>query len=177
MFQNKQNAANNTLTREDWLSGFSAAVKDVVMKKKSIIAIGACTTLLISGIIIYSLHSQYKQRAYLPIIEISSYPVIIDNPNQVKQSKLLLEMRNEILSIYGIDDCFMITRYGEYSQTEDVNNVSSVDIKITLNDDGIFSNSLKQKVIEVVNSFFPDIIEEDIIITDITNNDDETPQA
>ena len=78
-----------------------------------------------------------------------------------------LELKEAILAQYGIQDCFLAIGY--------VTNTSelTVDIRLTLNQDIFLSYKLEQAITEIVKNSIPEIKEENISITEITENTDD----
>ena len=113
------------------------------MNKKTLILTGICIAILASSAI-YALYNLHLQRPILPIPNVNSYPVIIDDPEDIFRTEVLIEARSAIIGLYGVEECFIVTRYGNDSNIE-----PGVDIRIDLNDDGIFSTSLKQAIIDI----------------------------
>ena len=98
---------------------------------------------------------------------------IVETPAPDEQGQALrhlektIEIRQAILAQYGVQDCFLAVGYVTATSEP------TVDIRLTLNQDIFLSYILEQAITDLVKSSIPEIKEENISITDITENSDE----
>ena len=85
----------------------------------------------------------------------------------LKHLEKTLEIKEAILGQYGVQDCFLAV--GSVIAT----NEPTVDIRLTLNQGIFLSYNLEQAITEIVKNSIPEIKEENISITDITEISDD----
>jgi len=103
---------------------------------------------------------------------------VVETPTPDEQGQALqhlektIEIRKAILGQYGVQDCFLAV--GSVIAT----NEPTVDIRLTLNQGIFLSYNLEQAITEIVKNSIPEIKEENISITDITEiSDDDSIQV
>ena len=148
------------------------------MKIKQVkVASGACIAILACIICAYAFFRQNEPdiSEFYSVINGYPTPILIDDPKNVQAAEIG-EIRNCILKLYGVLDCFAAISYGADSPFDSSYSEPTADIRLTLSEDGIFSVELEQAVIEIIKSHIPDIKDGNIAITIITSKTDDYTQ-
>jgi hypothetical protein len=140
--------------------------------KRILLATGISITIITGCIVLNEISIRKMLRSSVSAAVINTVPEHSFGPEEIKQSEMLTNIRNDILGLFGVQDCVMSIGFGVDSSNFGSYHEPKADIRLKLNDDGIFSYSLEQAVTEILKGYIPEIKDENIAITNITGKTD-----